>query len=320
MTKTIVEMKFGSHLYGLATPQSDTDWKSVFVPTPTQLIWAGKGTNALKHSYVSSTGGSGKNTSADVDREEISIQKFIDDACSGQTYALDMLHCTEPTVTSELWETIVKNRQKFYTKNLKSYVGYARHQAAKYGLKGSRLHSLREAISSLLDIGQECRLMDVLDELHIDEYSKLVTINNPKAGTSETFYSVLGKHWQITSSVDYVLSRLRKQDECYGERARSAMQNEGVDFKALSHAIRAGEQVRCILAEGDFAYPLGNSQFIKDVKAGNIPFEEVHGYLEDLLDEVSELSAASNLPTEPDRLFFEKLVCDYYETEFGFKE
>lgn len=123
-----------------------------------------------------------------------------------------------------------------------------RHQAAKYGLKGSRLHSLREAISSLLDIGQECRLMDVLDELHCDEYSKLVTIHNPKTGTSETFYSVLGKHWQITSSVDYVLSRLQKQDE------------------------------------------------------------------------VSELSAASDLPTDPDRSFFEKLVCDYYEAEFGFKE
>jgi predicted nucleotidyltransferase len=30
--KTVVRMRFGSHLYGTSTPESDLDFKSVFLP------------------------------------------------------------------------------------------------------------------------------------------------------------------------------------------------------------------------------------------------------------------------------------------------
>jgi predicted nucleotidyltransferase len=36
--KTIVRMKFGSHLYGTEPPRSDLDFKSLFVPSARDIL------------------------------------------------------------------------------------------------------------------------------------------------------------------------------------------------------------------------------------------------------------------------------------------
>jgi len=42
---------------------------------------------------------------------------------------------------SKIWDAIEKNKQKFYSKNLKSFIDYARRQASRYGIKGSRINA-----------------------------------------------------------------------------------------------------------------------------------------------------------------------------------
>lgn len=76
----------------------------------------------------------------DVDVEIYSLHYFIHLACQGETVALDMLHAPDEMieVSSPLWEEIVKLRDRFYTKNLRAFIGYARRQAAKYGINGTR--------------------------------------------------------------------------------------------------------------------------------------------------------------------------------------
>ena len=303
----IVEMKFGSHLYSLNTPQSDTDWKVLFMPPVRDLIFG------AKHNIVESTGGQTKNTKNDTDTEYISIQKFIKDALAGQTYAIDMLHCKEPTVSSDLWEQIVSNRKKFYTKNMKAYLGYCTHQAAKYGIKGSRLHSLSQAIDYLTDIdGSSIRLKDVEEFLYVDDHCKIVENTNPKTKVTEKYYSVLGKMYQFTNSADYVFECLRLTYDNYSQRAKDAMNNNNVDWKAISHALRAGYQLKHILVDGDFEYPLPESEFILKVKKGELTFDEVSPILSDLVDEVTALSIKSELPLEPDAEFFYTLIYDAY--------
>ena len=38
----IMKTVFGSHLYGLSTPESDMDFKGVFVPTAREIILGGR--------------------------------------------------------------------------------------------------------------------------------------------------------------------------------------------------------------------------------------------------------------------------------------
>jgi len=77
-----------------------------------------------------------------------SLHYFINLACEGETIALDMLHVPDDKVVEKhpVWDEIVLNRQKFYTKNLKAFVGYARRQASKYGIKGSRLNDIKKVL------------------------------------------------------------------------------------------------------------------------------------------------------------------------------
>ena len=87
---SIVKMKFGSHLYGTATPDSDLDYKGVFLPTKEQ-IYLGNIPKSNSHSTKQTSIEGVKNSNDDVDTEIYSLHYFIKLACEGQTVALDML-------------------------------------------------------------------------------------------------------------------------------------------------------------------------------------------------------------------------------------
>jgi hypothetical protein len=102
------------------------------------------------HNYSTGKGDS-RNTKNDVDTELYSLHYFIKLACDGQTVAMDMLHAPESMILkkSKIWDQIVENKQKFYTKNLKSFIDYARRQASKYGIKGSRINAALQVLEIL---------------------------------------------------------------------------------------------------------------------------------------------------------------------------
>ncbi|MBI4649913.1 nucleotidyltransferase domain-containing protein [Candidatus Desantisbacteria bacterium] len=143
----IVKMKFGSHLYGTSTSDSDIDYKGVFLPSKAEVLL---GKIPKCHNY-SSGSRTEKNTPQDVDIEIYSLHYFINLACEGQTVALDMLHAPDSVIEtgSGIWSAIVNERSRFYTRNLKSFITYARRQAGKYGIKGSRLNAVSEVLKFL---------------------------------------------------------------------------------------------------------------------------------------------------------------------------
>jgi hypothetical protein len=51
--------------------------------------------------------------------------------------------------SSPIWESIVANRHRFYTKNLRAFIGYARRQVAKYGVSSNRLGDLKQVVKVL---------------------------------------------------------------------------------------------------------------------------------------------------------------------------
>ena len=141
----IVKIIFGSHLYGTNTPQSDQDFKGVFLPTKRE-VYLGK----IPKSYRidSKKNNNVKNTSEDTDCEMYSLHYFIKMACDGETSVLDMLHAPDNMLiyTSDIWKDITLNKHLFYTKNLRALIGYARRQASKYGIRGSRLNDAKKVL------------------------------------------------------------------------------------------------------------------------------------------------------------------------------
>lgn len=317
--KILVYMPFGSHLYGLQTPSSDRDFKGVFMPTKEE-IYLNKIPQNIK---ISSGDDHKKNTAADVDAEIFSLHHFMKLACSGQTEAMDMLHggIENFTQTSSVWSQLVLLRKLFYTSNMSAFVGYARKQAAKYGVKGSRLDSVQCA-TSILSCNSHytikqlwlCDLLFKDDNSYIHiERDEFDNINNQLS-----YWSVCDKKMTFGSKASHYLPMMQKYYDNYGKRAVLASQNQGVDWKAISHALRAGFQTKHIFLDGTYSYPLPETEYLLKVKTGQLDYStQVAPYLDDLIDELERLSKVVDLPQQVDRTFWDGWLCGVIERELN---
>jgi len=318
--KTIVcEMLFGSHLYGTSTPESDKDFFGVYMPSLNEVL-SGQVQDVINLSTASSDS---KNTSEDVDRTFYSFPKFIREVIKGNTTALDMLHAPDSALlyTSDVWKALRENRSKAYTKNMRTFVGYVRTQANKYGEKGRRVNVVKAALKLCESIrNKEDKLEDYWEFLPVNnEHAKIVIIEHEQLGT-QYFYEICSRKFQSTITFHEFESRLKSLLDSYGERARTAADSKGVDWKAVMHAFRAGYQARAIFKEGDFTYPLPETEFLKEVRLGKLNFkDDVSPKLDALVREVEELSELSDYPAEVDKEFWVNLMLEVYKDVFGLK-
>lgn len=302
-------MVFGSHLYGTSSPSSDKDFKGVYLPSLNDMLLGRFPKSINENTKLDS---SEKNTSEDTDKETYSLHYFLELAKKGETVALDMLHAprTAWIMSTWQWEYLVDHRSFFYTRNLSSLVGYARKQAAKYGVKGSRLAEAKSVLEVLRNAHNNLRVNDVLPLLPVGEHCGLMTAEDT------TFYHMCGKKLTLNAFAHHYVPMVEKFVENYGARAKQAESNEGVDWKAVSHAFRAAYQVKGILKDGDFTYPLPETEFLRAVKSGSLSFkDEVAHKLDTLMDEVEALSTASTLPdavneTLVDEMLLHLVTCE----------
>ena len=84
--------------------------------------------------------------------------------------------------------------------------------------------------------------------------------------------------------------------------------NEGIDWKAVSHALRAVYQVKSIFTEGTIIFPLPEAEFLKQVKAGDLQYTDIAPILEDGAAELRVLRDASDFPEEVDKEYWEEFL------------
>jgi len=310
--KIIVKMNFGSYLYGTNTENSDLDIKGVYLPSIQDCFL-----NKIKKSIVNNTKiGNGKNSKEDVDCEFYSLQYFLLElGKNGDTTFLDMIHAPDNSIleTSDEWEVIRNNRAKFYTKNLKSYVGYCRGQASKYGIKGSKLEEAQKILNIFNKHNESEKLANFWEELPNSEYSKKYDIDSCQAKDKRTF-DFCGKKLMADTNVFFAKQTIQKFYDCYGERAKMAQNNEGIDWKAVSHAFRVGYQLEEIYRTGDLKFPLKNKEFLIQLKNANYHYakDNIAEKLENLINDVEKLASKSNFSEKVNLTEMENLIIKLY--------
>lgn len=292
-TSTIVLMEFGSHLYGTNSPTSDRDYKGVFMPAVGDILM-GKIPKSITVS--SKKGNEAKNTAADYEVEWFSLHYFIKLALEGQTVAIDMLHAgiERWLKASPEWVSLHQRRHAFYTRSLHAFVGYARRQAAKYGIKGSRLASAKWVLNAM----EGAVLAD--ENVRVETLRNYASLANLEhCHKTEEHFEVCGRKLQWNARISLYLDGMRKFVRQYGERAIQAEASEGVDWKAMSHAVRAAFEVQAMLRDGDFRFPLPQVDLLKKIKSGVMAYNDVAQILEAEMEECERLAAASTLPDKP---------------------
>lgn len=304
-------MPFGSNLYGTATPTSDKDYKGIFVPSKQNLYFQ-TCKNSLR--YNTKKDPNTKNTKSDVDIEFFSLLFFLKMAKEGNIIAMDMLHCPKNYLikTSDVWEEIVKNREKFYTKKIVNFVDYARGQAAKYGIKGSRLYDAKKIIEYFEKFNDQpaLKIKDVWDGI---PKGINIKIYPPQGRNRFRVVEVCNRKIQETIRVKYALEMIKKFYSTYGQRSIDAEANKNIDWRAVSHAFRAGYQLKQLYTKNTIVFPLEEKDFLCQVKKGELIYNEVAPILDSLVDEVEELARQSTLPESVDESFWDKFLVRTYD-------
>lgn len=292
---------------------SDKDYKGIFIADKKDILM---GLNI--HSLVKSTGKSySKNSKDDIDTELKELRRFVSDALIGQTYSVDMLYAPRElwTATSPEWEYIVANRSKFLSKNVSAFIGYCNQQASKYGLKGTRLGAVLDVLDRLKTFDPDSKLGDN-PKFTESDYVKYI-IHKHKASTGikdEEMLEVLGKLYGQTVLVKNVLKSLEIFEQRYGERAKTALSNEGIDFKAISHAYRCCYELQDMALRGEVTFPMTQAKKLIDIKTARVSYPKIiQDELPALMEETMEMVRVSKiLPEKPDTEFWDNYLYETY--------
>lgn len=314
----IIEIKFGSHLYGTNTEFSDLDLKGIYLPTARQIV-LGQGKHSISTSRPKQE--FEKNTKDDVDQELFSLKEFLKLLCEGQTVSLDILFSPKSFHMFKgekyyLFEEIYKNKDKLLSKGILSFIGYARKQSAKYGIKGSRVRAVKDTIDFLNTLNEKLLLKEIRSELDSsnlfkDEFINYVMLPDPN-NVMVTYFEVCNRKFQMTNSVKYTLAILNKIYNEYGQRAKLAQVNDGIDWKALSHAVRVNYEGQELLKTGKITFPCPEWKLLLDIKTGKMLYKEVETIIENGLNELEAAQKSSTLPEKPDLVWMENFVYDVY--------
>lgn len=328
----ILEMRFGSHLYGTETPESDLDLKGLYLPTAREIV-LGTYKETISHSRKKKS--CERNTKEDVDIEIFSLDRYLDQLMDGQTWALDFLFAPHTAYTEitdmgdKLMGLIYHHRSRLLTRNINSFAGYARRQAAKYGVKGTRMDALKNTLAMLNKLPEWDRLSQWtghIDALVSESHElvslektalvEIVQVPGPNEGDFMPHLHVCGRKMALTVTV-------KKAKECYqaifdeyGARAHKAHLAGGVDWKALSHAVRVNHEALELLRTGRITFPRPERELLLKIKTsgttGAMEKERVYEMIEEGMVHLTEAHEQSTMRDEPDREWAENLVYETY--------
>lgn len=293
---------FGSKLYGLATPDSDDDYKGVYAPSYKNLIF-----NEYKDSIEKQT--------PERDETYYAVTKFIRILAKNDTVSNDMLF-SDPdkfgkTVTP-LWLQFRDYRQDVLCKNCRSLLGYVKTQSSKYGHKVQRSKELDNLIVTMKAYSKQSnKIKDTQLPEHVvkSEYKFIKFV--PEKGDIKEHLDILGKMYQTDATIEWTLTQLLSAQKSYGKRVDKAKMSGG-DFKALSHSYRVLLQLEELINTRDLIFTLVYADKIMPMKLGALSQEDSMNIIDEAYDRVMEKLENSDLPEYNDMTRFKDAVMNYY--------
>jgi hypothetical protein len=322
--RVLAKMQFGSQLYGTATASSDTDIKTVYVPAARDILLQ-RATQNTRHGRAKAP--NERNVATDIDAEDVPVQNFLRLLADGHPTMLDMLFAPAANmlaIPDPVWHEIVTQRERIVTRRAVRFINYCRTQAKRYGIRGSRLWELRMTIEWLEKMivlhGEHARLgiageaMQPWLAARSFAFTEIVTRQSAK-GESLLHLRCCDKMMPLTASLRSTRAVFCRQFDLYGERARQAETNEGVDWKAVGHAVRLGEQACEFLTTGFVTFPRPNAADLLAIRQGQVSYHTVATRIEALFDDIQRAAEASSLRDEPDQAFIDELVAHVHREQ-----
>lgn len=317
--KVVYITMFGSKLFGTDNPNSDTDYKGIFIPSRRDVLLK----RDIDHYNFNSNDNNTRNSKEDIDLQLFSIYKFFHLLKKGETGVMDMLFSmfredTQIYNDTTFTDSIKENCKRFYNRNLHSFIGYCVGQSKVYNIRGERfneLHSFVEYFTELAKLHPNDKLettfpeVEEMFEKQTYKYIQFVTAPTSRGSglTQEgTYIEVLGKRFLGTVTVNYFLEKITDMEQQFGNRAKASA--KGVDYKALSHAVRVICEVEELIDDAFITFPLKEREYVTSIKEGNESLESVMHFIDKKLTTVQEKLEKSDLPEKSDEVYMDELI------------
>ena len=308
---------FGSALYGTQTPgKSDLDARGIWLPALESLAL----NQAPRGLHFSTANSERRHTSGDVDLDLWSVQRWLLELLpGGDIGALDLLfspsHAACVLYRHPILDAVFANPLRLVNTGRDSaYAQYSLGQAKKYGIRGSRLGALKTVRAWLQEHCPAPAANERLEE-HLEAIaqacagSPFCSVENVRG---ERFLQLCGKLHATTTRMMELARRVEAEFERDGAAADAAGRGEGLDFKALSHALRALDQMEELLQTGKIVFPLHGREELLAVKNGKYAWEELEARILRRLAEVDALQDHAPFAGRHDAAFARSCVLDCY--------
>jgi predicted nucleotidyltransferase len=342
----------GSYLYGTNSESSDKDYKGVFLPNFNDLILgkAPKHYTSTTGSFNEKNSSDDIDETYYSLHYFLELAAKGDTNAIDILFAYTNYEAV--IIDTPIWNEIIENIDKILTKNVKAYLGYCKSQAQKYSIKGDKLknyktfkelletemllnmygdsYTLKEFLDKKLEIADiHVNLSENIPYEFIDKFipkpgEERVKFTKLSLGDHCYFETALNKEsylvisdvkFQLNDSIKSALKKVNSVIDSYGKRADAAANDNGVDWKAISHCVRVLLQVEQLLSENKITFPLINANFVKAIKYNTIDmtYEEIMKWIENHIMHIDEvLLPKSTLREKADYKWIENFILSCY--------
>lgn len=320
----LVNMIFGSKLYGLDHENSDSDYIGIFVPSSRDIVLGN-----VSDVKTQETAKNKKNTKDDIDVTMLSLKKFIHMACRGDLKAIDMLHAPHDKIleTSKEWEYIQKNRHLLYSADCTAFRGFFKAKVMQY----SRASALKRIIESLKPINDYADISESLSSEYQDPklFNAGYVSTLKSIGMCKDILPTIGNHVQFRTMIDgskcydilgisFPLYHSIRDLRFYLDETYDKIKNIELNYKEIAHVLRVGYQLIDIFNDGDIIYPVKQTDSIMACKMGKRTGDDIEEELMQLYHDVSvarDNAIKNGMPESVDVDFWNDFVYDVYRNK-----
>ncbi len=322
--RQIVRMVYGSYLFGTNIETSDRDFKSVCLPSASDILL--QKVKKVRHNGPSKE----RNQPGQEDIEFLSLQQYLKMLCEGQTVAVDMAfvpenYYVEGTRGPE-WYAVQNNLGRFIHSNVSTFTSFAMSQVRRYSVKAERLTAVEAAHGFFAAMeglhGPSTKVGEVRMDLmgmaceHSKEIMSFPHIINPsRNGVGIEHFECCDRKVPMGATVKEAANIYQKATEFYGKRARLAQQMGGQDWKAMSHAVRIVREAEELLLRGKITFPRPEANLLLRIRRGEVSHQKVMAQIVSGLERVELAQVATDLPEQPDYDFADELVKSFYSSQ-----
>lgn len=278
----------GSHAYGLSRPESDLDFRGVFIGSKEDVYGLNRREQFDKFTFD--------------DIQIYELRKFFKLASECNPNILELLYIERPIWTNEFWENIRRERKVFLSKKAAfKFLGYANAQLKR--IKGHKKWITNPMPIEPPDAKDFKR--KIYQEVGIGSIDAGFSSNRPFIYIYDNdAYKAEHRRWK-----QYWHWKKNRNE------ARAKLEEKyGYDTKHAMHLIRLLHCMKEILTEGTLTVNrlrAGDAGFLLGIRNGKMKYEKLIEYAEGMMLEAEEID--SPLPKRPDINYINKLMLDTYD-------